>query len=125
VSDWLEHEPHWARQLSAAIRELTVRLAVALPRLEVKSNITHDLLGVLITDQDHLNTDIQSLATDFAAIIQALKDTPPATPLDFTAADALVASVHAAVPAAPVTEPVTEPVTDPTAPVDGGTSVAS
>lgn len=120
MSDWLERKPHWAEQL-------THQLTAALLRLEKKINLILDLEGVIITDQDHLNTDVASLTASFGAIIDALKQQPGAAALDFTAADALVQTVAAAVPVAPVAPaaPVAEPApVEPAAPV-ADTSVAT
>lgn len=75
--------------------------------------------GVIISDQDHLNTVVTALSADFATVIADLQAQPQAAALDFTAADALVASANAQAAALTPAAPV---VTDP-APAD--TSVAT
>ncbi len=109
--------PAWASHLLMHIVSVESRL-----------DLLESLMTSFADDQAHLDSDIQSLTdafTSFETIISGLKAQPGAETLDFTAADALVASVQAAVSAdqppasdpAPVTDPSTTPV-DSTAPVD-------
>lgn len=111
--------PHWLRGLEGSLEEIKELLNLAtMPvwaaRLEKKIDALLKLEGIILTDQDHLNSDVAVLSAAFTTIIADLQAQPAAAALDFTAADALVAQVQAAVPAAPV---VPTPVVDPTVPV--------
>lgn len=67
--------------------ELLVRITKQLAVLDRK-------VDKLMSDQSHLDTDIQAIGTQFATVVAELKAQHAAgTPLDFTAADALVATV--------------------------------
>ena len=70
----------------------------------------------IMADQDKLDSDVRSIATDFATAIAELKaqisanPTAPATSLDFTKLDALAAAVHSeAVADAPTTVAPVQP----------------
>lgn len=82
-----------------------------------------DLENTMTSNQEHLDTDITALTDAFGSletVITGLKSQPGAENLDFTAADALVASVQAAVTS---DQPPVVPV-DPSAPADGSTPAA-
>lgn len=125
--------PHWLRGLERRFEEITQLLAAAetpewAKQLERKIDHVLNLQGVIISDQDHLNSVVTALSADFAAIIADLQAQPGAAALDFTAADALVASSDATVasltPApAPEQAAADQPLATNPAPVD--TSVAS
>lgn len=72
--DW----PDWAREILAALEEMGT------------------LMTGFASDQAHLDADVHAIGQQFATVIAELKAQHDAgQPLDFTAADALVASVTA------------------------------
>ena len=74
----------------------------ALPRIEWKLDAVLDYLGVILSDQEHLDTEVASLVSATQGIsdeIAALKAQPAAAQLDFTNLDAAVAAVQGLVPA--------------------------
>ena len=65
-------------------------------------------LDQIMSDQDVLNQFVSDLGTAIAAVsaeIEALKNQPAATPLDWTAADAALANLQALEPPAPAPAP--------------------
>jgi len=83
--------------------------------VQEKLNRILDLLGVIISDQEHLDADVSALVAAAAAIsdeISALKAQPAAASVDFTGLDRVVGTFQGLVPAPAA------PVVDPVAPVD-------
>lgn len=82
-----------------------------LPRLEAKLDAALEFLGVIISDQEHLDADVAALVdatVKIGAEIAALKAQPAAEALDFSGLDSAVAAVSGLVPA-PVEAPVDQP----------------
>jgi peptidoglycan hydrolase CwlO-like protein len=91
-----------------------------LNRLHQSLRDLHQKADQLMSDQSHLDTDVQTLTSYFGSIedeIASLKGQPGAAALDFTGLDALVATVKAAVPA-PTTDTAPPADTAPAAPSD-------
>jgi hypothetical protein len=79
--------------------------------LETKIDNLTKMIGELMTDQEHLDSDAAAILTALQSIvaeIAALKAQPAAAALDFTNLDAAVASVQST-PDAPVTPPDVPP----------------
>jgi hypothetical protein len=99
-----------------------------LNRLHQSLRDLHQKADQLMSDQSHLDTDVQTLTSYFGSIedeIASLKGQPGAAALDFTGLDALVATVKAAVPA-PTTDTAPPADTAPAAadPADNGDTPA-
>ena len=92
----------WAKQVSRDLAAIKGALGIVI------ENEEH-----IMTDQDHLDADVQALTTGLDAIeaqIAALKAQPGGTALDFTALDAVVARVKGdATPPAAEPTPAAEP----------------
>lgn len=76
------------------------------PRIELKLDDVLDLLGVIISDQEHLDADVAALVEAAKAIgaeIEALKAQAAAAAVDFTGLDNVLAAFQGLVepPAAP------------------------
>lgn len=94
------------RRDEAANRNRLDHLVRVIPRMEVKLDSVLELLGVIISDQEHLDADVAALVEAAKAIgaeIEALKSQPAAAAIDFTGLDSVVASFQGLVdsPAAP------------------------
>lgn len=94
--------------------------------VEQKFNTILDTLGVIISNQEHLDADVAALTAAAAAIsseIAALKAQPSAESLDFTGLDNVVETLQGLVPApaAPADEVPAAPAApaDEAAPADG------
>jgi hypothetical protein len=90
--------------------------------LTVRQITLEETVTSLSADQSHLDADVSELGASFAQVVEELKAQHAAgTPLDFTNADKLVASVQgeakADAPAAPVEQTPAVPGA-PAAPVD-------
>jgi hypothetical protein len=94
--------------------------------LTVRQITLEETVTSLSADQSHLDADVSELGASFAQVVEELKAQHAAgTPLDFTNADKLVASVQGeakadapAAPAAPVVQPPVAPPVAPAAPAD-------
>ncbi len=95
--------PHWGHHME---RRLT--------------SLLHQILNQgaqIMSDQSHLDTDVQALTDGLTAVeseIAALKNQPGAPALDFTALDATVARLKSDAPApSPAPEPTPSPAPTP------------
>ena len=101
---------------------LPTSVTVELVGLDEKLDRVLSLLGVIMSDQEHLNADVAALVAAAASIadeIAALKAQPAAAALDFTNLDGVVSTFQGLVPA-PAPAPVVDPVPAPAPVVDPG-----